>query len=137
MADKAPLTHTLEATIPAPAAAGTVQDQTIGEAPFAGTVTGVTVVSEAAVTANGTNYRTLRVLNKGQSGAGSTVVASQPLDTPGTDDLTAFDEETIALSGTAANLNVAAGDILAWDETVTGTGLTHAGLKVQVEISRS
>ncbi len=136
MADTAPLTEKLEVTIPAPSAANAAQDQTIGEAPFDGTVTGVTVVSEAAVTANGTNYRTLRVLNKGQSGAGSTVVASQALDTPTTDDLAAFDEETIALSGTAANLEVNAGDILAWDETVTASGLAHSGLKVQVEIAR-
>jgi hypothetical protein len=95
------------------------------------------VVSEGAVTANATAFRTLRVLNKGQAGAGSTVVATLALDTPTTDDLAAKDEKTIPLSGTAADLVVAAGDVLVFDETVTGAGLAHTGLKVQVSISRS
>jgi hypothetical protein len=137
MADTAPLLRTIETEVAAQATAGTVQDQVIGEAPFAGTVTEVTIIPEAAVTANATNFRTFRVVNKGQAGAGTTVVATFATDTVTTDDLAAFDEKTIPLSGTAANLVVAAGDVLAADETVTGTGVAHGGYTIKVTISRS
>lgn len=136
MPDTAPNVKVIETTLPA-AGAAVAQDQVIGKAPFAGTVQSVTVISEAAVTANGTNFRTLRVLNKGQAGAGATVVASLALDTPTTDDLAAFDEKAIPLSGTPANLVVAEGDVLAADETVTASGLAHSGYKIRVEIARS
>lgn len=134
--EKAPNVQVIEATVPAAGAAVT-QDQVIGKAPFDGTVTAVAVISEAAVVANATNFRTLRVLNKGQAGAGATVVASLALDTPTTDDLAAFDEKSIPLSGTPANLAVVAGDVLAADETVAASGLAHSGYKIRVEISRS
>lgn len=136
MSEQAPLVRKLEVTVPA-AGAAVAQDTIIGEVPFDGEVTGVSVISEAGVIADATNYRTLRVVNKGQAGAGTTVVASQALDTPTTDDLAAGDEETIALSGVADATDVVAGDVLAFDETVAGTGLAHSGFKVQVEVSRS
>jgi hypothetical protein len=122
----------LEANVPAQGTAGTVQDYVIGEAESGGTVTSVSLVPEAAVTANATNYRTFRVINKGQSGAGSTVVASFATDTVSTDDLVAFDEKALDLSGTAANLVLAAGDVLVADETVAGTGVAHGGYTVKV-----
>lgn len=136
MTDSAPLTRTLEATIPA-ATKEAVQDQVIDEAPFAGTVTAVAIVPEANGTANATNFRTFRVVNKGQGGAGTTVVASLATDTPTTDDLKAFDEKVIPLSGTAADLVVAAGDVLAADETKAAEGLAHSGYKIRVTITRS
>lgn len=136
MTGAAPLVRTIEETIPAAGAAVT-QDQVIGEAPFAGTVTAVSIIPEANATANATNHRTFLIHNKGQAGAGSTVVASLALDTPGTDDLVAFDEKSVPLSGTPANLTVAAGDVLACVETVTGTGLAHSGYRCIIEISRS
>jgi hypothetical protein len=136
MTDSAPLTRTLEATVPA-ATKEAVQDQVIGEAPFAGTVTAVSIVPEANGTANATNYRTFTVQNKGAAGSGSTAVAALPTDTPTTDDLKAFDEKALTLSGTAANLEVSAGDILAVVETVAAEGLAHSGYKIQVEVSRS
>lgn len=122
----------LQAEIAAQGTAGAVQDFVIGEVSHGGKVREVTVIPEAGVTANATNYRTIQVLNKGQAGAGSTVVASLALDTPTTDDLVAFDEKTIPLSGTAANLTVAEGDVLAVDETVAGTGLAHGGYTIKV-----
>lgn len=137
MPDSAPLVKTVEADIPAQGTAGSTQDFVIGEAPYAGTVSEVTIIPEAAVTAHGTNYRTIRVVNKGAAGAGSTVVASLALDTPTTDDLAAHDEKTIPLSGTAANLVVAAGDVLVADETVAASGLAHGGYRITVKIARS
>lgn len=122
----------LEATVPAQATAATVQDLTLGEASHGGTVREVTIIPEAAVTAHATNFRTIRVVNKGQAGAGTTEVASLPLDTPGTDNLVAFDEKTVPLSGTAANLAVSTGDVLVVDETVAAAGLAHGGYTIKV-----
>jgi hypothetical protein len=126
----------LEATVAPQGTANAAQDQVIGEAPYAGRVSSVKIVPEAALTANATNFRTFRVVNKGQAGSGSTVVASFATDTPTTDDLVAFDEKAIPLSGTPANLKVAKGDVLAVDETVAAAGVAHSGYKVLVEISR-
>jgi hypothetical protein len=136
MSEKAPLVKEIEAQVPAQGTAGTAQDTVIDEVPFDGTITAVTVIPEANVTANATNYRTIRVLNSGAAGSGSTVVASRALDTPTTDDLVKNDEKSIPLSGTAANLEVAAGDVLVADETVAASGLAHGGYVIKVEISR-
>jgi hypothetical protein len=135
MPDTAPLVRKLEATIPA-AIAAAAQDQTIGEAPFAGTVTSVSFTPEANITGQATDYRTFRVINKGLDGNGTTVVASLAFSSApvaGTD----FDEKAITLSVVADATTVAEGDVLAWDETVTGNGLATPGGKVQVEITRA
>ena len=137
MSSAAPLARKLEATIPAQGTANAAQDQVVGEAPFAGVVTGVSIVPEVVLIAHATNYRTFRLVNKGAAGSGTTVVASFATDTVTTDDLAAFDEKAIPLSGTAANLVVAEGDILVADETVAASGVAHSGYKIQVEISRS
>ena len=121
----------LEANVPAQGTAGSTQDWVIGEAETGGTVKEVTIIPEAAVTANATNYRTFRVINKGQSGAGSTVVASFATDTVTTDDLVAFDEKALTL-GSAANLVIAEGDVLVADETVAASGVAHGGYTIKV-----
>jgi hypothetical protein len=134
MADTAPLTQTLQAEVDA---VGAAADATVpvGEAPFAGTVSAVTYAATAAVTGANTNTRTLSLINKGQDGTGTTVVATLPL-VSGTN-LAANDEVTIPLSGTPANLNVAAGDVLAFASVHAGTGIADPGGLVKVQISRS
>lgn len=131
----APLTRTIEATVPALGAA-VAGDQVIGEVPFAGTVTAVTFTPEANITGQATDYRTFRVVNRGTDGDGTTVVASLAFSA-GTVTAADFDERAITLSATAADLDVAEGDILAWDEVVTGSGLASPGGRVAVTISRS
>lgn len=118
----------LEKSVPAAGAAVT-QDTVIGEAEHGGTVQSVSVIPAAAVTAHATNFRTLTVINKGQSGAGSTAVAALALDTPGTDNLVAYDEKDIPLSGT---LTLADGDVLSVAETVAASGLAHGGYTIKV-----
>jgi hypothetical protein len=125
----------LKAFVPAQGTAGSTQDQVIGETQHAGKVREVTLIPEAGVTGNATNFRTFRVLNRGQTGAGSTLVASFATNATPANDLTAFDERSLTLSGTAANLNVAEGDVLVADETVGGTGVTHAGYTIRVTYS--
>jgi hypothetical protein len=131
-----PIVATLEATIAAQGTANAAQDQVIDEAPTDGKVESVTITPEAALTAHATNYRTFRVVNTGQDGAGTTVVASFATDTPTTDDLVAFDEKSIPLSATAANLLVSEGDVLAVDETVAASGVAHSGYRAKVKLSR-
>lgn len=122
----------IDVTVPAAGAAVT-QDQVIGRAPFAGRISAMSIIPEAALTANGTNFRTFRVMNKGQAGAGSTIAASLATDV---NSLVAFDEKAVALSGTPANLQVAAGDVIAVDEIVAASGVAHSGYKIIIEISR-
>src|SRR4051812_10669288 len=121
----------LQASVPAQGTAGTTQSRVIGECQHGGTVREATLLPEAAVTGNATNFRTFQVVNKGQSGAGSTVVASFATSATPANDLTAYDEKAMTLSATAANLVVAEGDILAAVETVGGTGVAHGGYKIQ------
>lgn len=135
MSSKAPYTITLEENAPA-VAAGADKSTTIDAAPFAGTVTAVTYTPDAQLTGADTDSRTLALVNKGADGNGTTSVASKAF----TNGVNAndFDETAITLSGTAANLVVAAGDILAFTSTHVGsTGLADPGGKVRVTISRT
>ena len=89
--------------------------------PIKGTLVQVQFIPSTAITANATNFSTLTIQNKGTSGlSGTTVMASRAwsagnsvLSTP----------ENFALSGTAANLEVQAGDVLQIVQTHGGTGL--------------
>lgn len=135
MSGQAPLTPTYEAIVPAVGAAAD-DEQTVCVAPWAGTVTSVTYIADTTLTGANTESRTLRLRNKGTAGSGTTVVASKAF-TSGVN-ATAFDETDITLSGTAANLVVAAGDVLAWHSLHVGsTGLADPGGTVKVTLSRT
>lgn len=107
------------------------------EAPFTGKVVEVTYTAIAAVTgAASPASRTLSVINKGQAGAGTTVVASLAL-VSGVN-LVAFDEKPLTLSATAADLLVTAGDILEYrSAAVGGTGLVDPGGTVSITFERN
>lgn len=132
--ERAPLARSLDATQPPAGALATVS--TSVEAPFAGTVTAVSYVANAAVTgAASPASRTLSVVNRGQDGTGTTVVATLPL--VGGTNLAAFDERAVPLSGVAGATTVAAGDILEFRSApVGGTGLADPGGTVTIEFSR-
>lgn len=134
MPDTAPFVQKLETISPAFATDAEGSSPAM-EAPFAGTISAVTYTPEAAITGVDTNTRRLELINRGQAGAGTTVVATLQFD-DGVDGV-ANDEKALALSGTAANLVVAAGDILELVSTAPGTGLADPGGRVQVTISRS
>ncbi len=134
MADTAPHTTILEGVDPGVATAGNDDSFVIGRAPYAGTVTSVTYTPEAAITGAATNHRAIRVRNRGQDGSGSTVVAELAFDNGV--NATAFDEKTITVSGTAANLTVVEGDVLELFSDAVGTGIADPGGVVRVTISR-
>lgn len=135
MSSKAPLVTTLEENAPA-VAAGSDKDTVVGRAPFAGTITAVTYTPDAQLTGANTESRTLSVINKGADGNGTTSVATKAF-TSGVN-ANDFDETALTLSGTAANLVVADGDILAFNSLHVGsTGLADPGGKVRITVSRS
>jgi hypothetical protein len=135
MPDQAPLVKTFKANTPAFAL--TVDGHAgVCEAPFDGTVTGVSYVPEAAVTGANTDSRTLTLVNKGQAGADSTVVATLAF-TVGVNGV-AYDEKAFTLSAVAGATTVVAGDIIEFVSTHLGsTGLADPGGLVQVDITRS
>lgn len=107
------------------------------EAPFDGVVAAVTYTPVASVTgAASPASRTLSVINKGQAGSGTTVVASLAL-VSGVN-LTAYDEKELTLSSTDADLVVAAGDILEFrSAAVGGTGLVDPGGTGSIQFERN
>ncbi len=135
MSDSAPLLRTIEADVPAVSTAGNDDDSVIGEAPFAGTVTAVTYVPEAAITGAATNTRAVTLVNKSQDGTGTTVVATLQFDNAV--NAAAYDEKPVTLSATAANLVVAAGDVLQWRSLHVGTGIADPGGIARITISRT
>lgn len=120
---------------PAVATVGNSDSDEIVVAEYNGTVTQVTYTPDGTITGAATNNRTVQLVNKGQSGAGSTVVAS--LNFASGTNATAADEKTIPLSGTPANLIVAAGDVLEWQSNAVGTGIADPGGLVKVTIDRN
>lgn len=131
--DAAPNTKRLTARLAA-AGAAVVQSEAAGPAPEDGTVTAASITFDAAVVGNNTNTRTLNLVNRGQDGSGGVVVATLAL-VAGVNPA-AMDEFAMTLSGTAANRDVAAGDVLSIQETVAGTGLANPGASVGVTLAR-
>jgi hypothetical protein len=132
-ANAAPLNLFPAAVVPA-AATAVDADTPVFVAPFDCTVTAVTYVASAAITGADTNSRTLNLRNKGLTGGGSTAVASKAF-TSGVNAV-AFDETSLTLSGTAANLDLAAGDVLALQSDSVGTGLADPGGLLRVSVAR-
>jgi hypothetical protein len=132
--DTAPFVRTIEATVPG-ATIAQVTDQAVTEAPFDATVTRCALVPEAAVTGDNTNTRTFTLVNKGQTGAGTTIVATLALTTGV--NLVAFDEKLFTLSAVAGATSVVAGDVLQLNEVVAGSGLAHSGGRVVIDFTRA
>ena len=112
------------------ATAGTADEQPAFRAPFACRVTAVRYVPETAITADGTNYATLSAQNKGSAGSGTDEIASFAFDTATTDDVAAMDEKALTLSGTPANLVLAAGDVVSVKKAIAGSGLALDGIVI-------
>jgi hypothetical protein len=127
----APLVE-LDANLPATATA-VDYDQAVGDASKDGTVTAVTYTPEALITGADTNSRTLTIVNKGQAGAGNTVIATLAL-TAGVN-APAFDEKPFVLSVVAGAKAVVEGDVLVAVSTHVGTGLADPGGKISISIN--
>lgn len=127
-----PGNHTASAYIPGQATAGTVDSWPIFSPQEKITVTGVRWTPAAAVTGADAAHFILTLQNKGAAGAGTTAVTVAKAYTLAVDGV-AHDAETLTLHATAANLNVAAGDVLALVRTVTGAGLAQPDGLVEID----
>jgi hypothetical protein len=115
--------------VPGQATAGTVDDWVLKVCDLKLTLVAVKLVPNAAITANGTNYFDLAVINKGAAAAGSTSMATRSWAATNS---VAFVSESMTLSATAANLNAAAGDVLDLQRTITASGLAMPDMLVEL-----
>lgn len=133
MAGEAPLHK--EAVGQADALAVAIDRDYVVEAPYDGVVSGASYAPVATITGADTNSRTLSVINKGQAGAGTAVAATLAL-TAGVN-APAYDEKALTLSGTPANLVVAAGDQLVFRSLHIGTGIADPGGQFAVQFDKA
>lgn len=108
---------------PGQATAATEDDWVALVAPFDLTVTGVKWTPNAAVTANGTNYFDLQILN------GATAVATRSYAATNSVAVTA---EDMTLSATDSELNVDEGDVLVIHKEVVASGLAMPDGHIQI-----
>lgn len=115
--------------VPGQGTAGTVDDWTLMLVTYDIKLIAVKLVPNAAITANGTNYFDLAVINKGAAAAGSTSMATRSWIATNS---VAFVAESMTLSATAANLLASAGDVLDLNRTITASGLAMPDMLVEV-----
>jgi hypothetical protein len=129
----APVTKTLDVPIAATANGGDALG--LAEAPFAGTITGVTVTPVTVLTGANTDSRTFKVTNKGAADAGTAIPASKAF-VSGVNAV-AEEDTSLTLSATAADLVVAQGDVLEVESLHVGsTGLAGPQAVVRISIAR-
>lgn len=114
-----------QADVPAVGTAGNDSVVPVWTCPQAATIQSCTYVPTSTITGAATNNRTFVLVNTGQTGVGTTVVAT--LNMGAGVNAAADDEKAITLSATPANLDIAAGDVLVWQSTHIGTGITDPG----------
>lgn len=129
----APFGNSRQAIVQPQATAGNDLNTNIWIAPNDCTVTAVTYAPVTAITGANTNTRSVSLVNKALDGTGTTVIATIQYNSGV--NAAAGDENTVTLSGTPANLNVAAGSLLQWQSTHVGTGIADPGGLVNVTTS--
>lgn len=130
-AGEAPLLRTIRARHDTDAAAGTDYTEVVGTAPFAGTISAVSYIPDAAVSGATSTATTLAVRNETQNLAAAALAFITGVD------LVAFTAKALTLSGTAANLVVAAGDVITFKKTHASTGTAMSSGSVEVVFSRN
>lgn len=120
--------HVFLIPIAGQATAGTADEFVGFVAPHNLKITAVKWIPKAAVTADPTNNFTLNLRNR-TTGAGAALPASRSYAATNS---VAFVAEAMTLSGTAADLLVAAGDVLTVSKVNAGTGLALPAGTVQV-----
>lgn len=116
------------------AAAAAADASGLAVAPVAGTVTAASLVPLTVLTGANTNSRTVNVFNRGQTGAGTTVIASTAfvagVNAP------ALDETPLTLSVVAGATTVAAGDVIEVQSLHILTGIAGPQALVRLTVSR-
>jgi hypothetical protein len=126
----APFGTSRQAVVGPQATAGSDLNTNVWIVPSDATVTAVTYAPVTAVTGANTNTRSVSLVNKGTDGTGTTVIATIQYNSGV--NAAASDENTVTLSGTAANLLLTAGQLLQWQSTHIGTGIADPGGLVNI-----
>lgn len=134
MSERTPMVVAISRVVPDAAQAAEASTP-IGIAPFGGSVSAVQYIPDTAITGADTDTRAVSLVNRGDDGTGTTVVATLTFEA-GTD-AAAFDAVSIPLSAVEDATTVAEGDVLEWLSEDVGTGLADPGGLVQVSVSRS
>ena len=119
------------ARIPAQGTAGTSNVWSVLRAREAAVVTGVYWIPDAAVTGDNSDNFTLAVRNEGSDGTGTTAVTATKTYATGTDSVAQV-AEALTVSGTAADVAVAAGDVLSLVRATTGSGLASPAGQLEI-----
>lgn len=117
--------HLLRARVPGQSTAGTANTWVVGTIPSNSTITGVKWIPDAAVVGAATNNFAQQVK------VGAVGVTNVTTYGNGTNSV-AITAEAMALSGTVADLNVAANAVIHLARTVNGTGLASPSGQVEV-----
>lgn len=113
-------TKVLRVAIAGQATAGTADEFIVAVAGRNMKLISAKFIAKAAVTANGTNFYTLTVRNRKADASG----AAQPFTRSlAATNIAAFIADPLTASATAADLLVAAGDVLTCEKLVTASGL--------------
>lgn len=120
-----PFLSNLVAAAPAVSTAGNSQNTVTAIASRDGVVASVTYTPITAITGANTNTRSVSLVNKGNAGAGTNVIATLQFNSGV--NASACVPVAVPLSGTPANLVVAPGDVLQWQSTAVGTGIADPG----------
>lgn len=112
--------HVWHVPVAGQATAATPDEFAVLVAPYDLTITQVEWTPNAAITANATNYFTLNLRNRGAAAAGTALPATRSYAATNS---AAFVTEDMTLSGTAADLEVDAGEVLTVEKLVAASGL--------------
>ncbi|HXI16591.1 MAG TPA: hypothetical protein VNM48_09475 [Chloroflexota bacterium] len=128
-----PNVDVLRKALPAEAAAAG-GEYSIGVVEYAGVVSEVRYIPEAAITGVATNNKSINIRNRGTDGAGALLPATTTF-AAGTNGV-AFDFLNLTLIATLASRDVAAGSVLTVQTLVNGTGLALPAGTIEVEVTR-
>lgn len=123
-------TKTIRCDLPGQATAGTADEFIVAKAKRNMKITAVRFIPKTTVTANGTNYYTMTLRNRGGADAGTTVVASRSMAAT---DAAARVADSMTMSATAADALVTAGDVLTCEKLITASGLALPQGKLEVD----
>lgn len=112
-------------------AAGTDKKYAIGRAPFRGTLVAARLVFDVTLTGNSdTNYVKASIINGGQAGAGTTLMASKEYKNGIVGTLLVPE---LLTNEAAANLNFAAGDVFIYLSDQVASGIQDEAKIVELE----
>jgi len=134
MSERAPREWTLEVELPG--LATDVEDTYVaGRAPEDGVLSAASFTPVANVTGAASNNRQYDVINKGQDGNGTVVMATLAFGSGV--NATDFNEQAFTLSVVEGATEVAEGDVIAVLSSAPGTGIADPGGRVDLTFARS